>query len=113
MVQINIEPQVATAGEALIDLIRIVESMAEEAFKAGVKIVTGDTKVVEKGKCDKLFITTSGIGLGLSVNKQLLDMLGGKIKINTSPNQGTEVIFIIPFKCKKCQTSLQSPISHQ
>ncbi len=29
---------------------------------AGVRIVTGDTKVVEKGKCDKLFITTSGIG---------------------------------------------------
>jgi hydrogenase expression/formation protein HypE len=37
--------------------------MAEEAAKAGVKIVTGDTKVVEKGKCDKLFITTSGTGI--------------------------------------------------
>ena len=36
--------------------------MADEAEKAGVRIVTGDTKVVEKGKCDKLFITTSGIG---------------------------------------------------
>jgi hydrogenase expression/formation protein HypE len=45
------------------DLAVIAESMAEEAFKAGVKIVTGDTKVVEKGKCDKLFITTSGIGI--------------------------------------------------
>ena len=41
----------------------IARSMAEEAVKAGVKIVTGDTKVVEKGKCDKLFITTSGIGI--------------------------------------------------
>jgi hydrogenase expression/formation protein HypE len=41
----------------------IAGTMAEEALKAGVKIVTGDTKVVEKGKCDKLFITTSGIGL--------------------------------------------------
>jgi hydrogenase expression/formation protein HypE len=37
--------------------------MNEEALKAGVQIVTGDTKVVEKGKCDKLFITTSGIGI--------------------------------------------------
>jgi len=37
--------------------------MAEEAETAGVKIVTGDTKVVERGKCDKLFITTSGIGV--------------------------------------------------
>ena len=45
------------------DLVVIAESMAEEALKAGVKIVTGDTKVVDKGKCDKLFITTSGIGI--------------------------------------------------
>jgi hydrogenase expression/formation protein HypE len=50
-------------GFSLSDLIIIVESMAEEALKAGVRIVTGDTKVVEKGKCDKLFITTSGIGI--------------------------------------------------
>ena len=45
------------------DLVLIAESMAEEALKAGVKIVTGDTKVVDKGKCDKLFITTSGTGI--------------------------------------------------
>jgi len=45
------------------DLRTIAESMAAEALLAGVRIVTGDTKVVEKGKCDKLFITTSGIGL--------------------------------------------------
>jgi hydrogenase expression/formation protein HypE len=41
---------------------RVVISMAAEAEKAGVRIVAGDTKVVEKGKADKLFITTSGIG---------------------------------------------------
>lgn|SRR5450759_511450 len=50
-------------GFQLNDLIEITESMAEEASKAGVKIVTGDTKVVGKGKCDKLFITTSGTGI--------------------------------------------------
>jgi len=50
-------------GFPLNDLITIVDSMAEEAKKAGVRIVTGDTKVVEKGKCDKLFITTSGTGI--------------------------------------------------
>jgi hydrogenase expression/formation protein HypE len=44
------------------DLVRVVESMAEEAEKAGVRIVTGDTKVVGRGKCDKLFITTSVTG---------------------------------------------------
>lgn len=40
----------------------IVKSMAEEALKAGVKIVAGDTKVVEKGSADGIFINTSGIG---------------------------------------------------
>ena len=49
-------------GFLLDDLAAIADSMAEEAKKAGVRIVTGDTKVVEKGKCDKLFITTSGTG---------------------------------------------------
>ena len=46
-----------------IDLLRhIALSMAETARAAGVEIVTGDTKVVHKGACDKLFITTTGIG---------------------------------------------------
>ncbi len=40
----------------------IVKSLAEEARKANVEIVTGDTKVVNKGKCDKLFVNTAGIG---------------------------------------------------
>ncbi len=44
------------------DLEIIVKSMAEEAKKAGIKIVTGDTKVVNKGSCDKVFINTTGIG---------------------------------------------------
>ncbi|MEI6899332.1 MAG: hydrogenase expression/formation protein HypE, partial [Bacteroidota bacterium] len=50
-------------GFSVDDLERIVVSMAMEAKRAGVTIVTGDTKVVNKGKCDKIFITTSGIGL--------------------------------------------------
>jgi len=40
----------------------IIITMADEAKKANVSIVTGDTKVVDKGKCDKVFINTSGIG---------------------------------------------------
>jgi len=40
----------------------VAGTMAEEARLAGVKIIAGDTKVVEKGKCDKIFITTSGTG---------------------------------------------------
>jgi len=41
---------------------KIVDSMAFAALEAGVKVVAGDTKVVEKGGCDGLFITTAGIG---------------------------------------------------
>lgn len=40
----------------------IVESMAREAKKAGVSIVTGDTKVVNRGKADKIYINTAGVG---------------------------------------------------
>lgn len=40
----------------------VVQSMGKTAAEAGVQIIAGDTKVVEKGKADKLFISTSGIG---------------------------------------------------
>jgi hydrogenase expression/formation protein HypE len=49
-------------GFPMDDLETIVKTMAEEAKLAGVKIVTGDTKVVNRGKCDKIFINTAGIG---------------------------------------------------
>ena len=45
------------------ELDAIVASMADEAVVAGVRIVTGDTKVVEKGQCDRLFINTAGVGV--------------------------------------------------
>jgi len=49
-------------GLPLVDLERIVRSMAEAARKAGVVIACGDTKVVQKGQCDRIFINTSGVG---------------------------------------------------
>ena len=49
-------------GFPLADLERVVASMSSAAVKAGVPVVTGDTKVVEKGKGDGIFITTTGIG---------------------------------------------------
>jgi hydrogenase expression/formation protein HypE len=42
---------------------RVAGSMAETARAAGVAIVTGDTKVVARGACDKLFLTTTGVGV--------------------------------------------------
>ena len=50
-------------GFKLADLARIVQSMAEAAMAAGVPVVTGDTKVVERGKGDGVFITTTGVGV--------------------------------------------------
>ncbi len=50
-------------GFALADLERIVISMADAARQADVKIICGDTKVVEKGKGDGVFINTTGVGI--------------------------------------------------
>jgi hydrogenase expression/formation protein HypE len=61
-------------GFPLKDLARIVGSMAAAARAAGVQIVTGDTKVVERGKGDGVFINTAGIGRvlpGVNVSGEL------------------------------------------
>ncbi len=49
-------------GLTFTDLEKIVSSIAASAIEAGVKIVTGDTKVVDRGSADKIFINTSGVG---------------------------------------------------
>jgi hydrogenase expression/formation protein HypE len=49
-------------GLPFTDLERIVRSMAETAKEAGVEIVAGDTKVVQRGSADKIFINTAGVG---------------------------------------------------
>ena len=49
-------------GTPMQDVWRVVQSMREAASTAGVMLVTGDTKVVDRGKADKIFINTSGIG---------------------------------------------------
>lgn len=61
-------------GVAVDLLRRVTRSMARTANDAGVRIVTGDTKVVPRGACDKIFVTTTGIGvipagLNLGVDK--------------------------------------------
>jgi len=61
-------------GFPLIDLERIVMSMAQAAKAAGVPIVTGDTKVVERGNADGIYITTTGVGVvaeGVSISADL------------------------------------------
>lgn len=65
---------------------RITESMANTAREEKVKIVTGDVKVVEKNSADKLFINTSGIGIGekgISLSKKKIEP-GDKIIVSGS-----------------------------
>jgi len=50
-------------GLPMADLERIVASLAETARAAGVQVVAGDTKVVERGSADKIFINTAGVGV--------------------------------------------------
>ncbi|QLI82188.1 hydrogenase expression/formation protein HypE [Chitinibacter fontanus] len=64
-------------GFPLADLQRIVASMAAAAREAGVPIVTGDTKVVEAGKGDGVFITTTGVG----VMPEGIDLKASNIKV--------------------------------
>jgi hydrogenase expression/formation protein HypE len=49
-------------GLAVADLERVVASVGEAARASGVVVAAGDTKVVERGKCDRLYIATAGIG---------------------------------------------------
>ncbi len=50
-------------GFPIADLRRIVQSLADAAQEAGVAIVTGDTKVVPRGKADGVFINTASVGV--------------------------------------------------
>ncbi len=71
-------------GFALGDLQRIVQSMADACKAAGVPIVTGDTKVVEKGNADGLYITTTGVGVvpdGLTLGPENI-RLGDKVLLS-------------------------------
>jgi len=73
-------------GLPLEDLKRVVSSMAETARRAGVSIVAGDTKVVDRGKCDAIFINTAGVGVvpeGLDLSPERI--LAGDAVIVSGP----------------------------
>lgn len=82
-------------GFAMGDLRRVLSSMAGAARRAGVRIVTGDTKVVERGKGDGVFINTCGIGAvaeGVDLGPERI-RAGDKVVISGSiGNHGVAVI---------------------
>jgi hydrogenase expression/formation protein HypE len=80
------------------ELERIVKDMQKACERAGVMLVTGDTKVVEKGKGDKIFINTSGIGTigdGIAIDPKNVRP-GDKIIING--NIGSHGIAILSVR---------------
>lgn len=93
------------------DLEKIVESMAMEAKKADIQIVAGDTKIVNRGKCDKIFITTSGIGWMedryLSVSEGSTIEPGDRIIIN-GPVADHGMAVLAARELKHFRTSIQS-----
>lgn len=84
-------------GFSIDELEQIVVSMAEEASKAGVSIVTGDTKVVPKGKGDKIFITTSGVGFIKPEFKNIIEAsnVAPAYKLIVNGNIGDHAIAIL------------------
>jgi hydrogenase expression/formation protein HypE len=71
-------------GLLIEDLVRVVEGIERAARRAGVSIVTGDTKVVDRGKGDKIYVNTSGIGIvfeGVDIKPQNV-RVGDKIIIS-------------------------------
>lgn len=82
-------------GFPISDFERILNSISNAAKKAGVKIVAGDTKVVDKGKGDGIFINTSGIGIvpeGIELSPLKIEV-GDKVIISGSiGNHGIAVM---------------------
>lgn len=84
-------------GFSLDEFHRILCSMEAAAQKAGVRIVTGDTKVVGKGSCDKIFINTSGIGVipnGISMSASSLQAGDKVILSGTLADHGMAVMTV-------------------
>jgi hydrogenase expression/formation protein HypE len=96
-------------GFSISELLTIAKSMAETAKEAGVSIVTGDTKVVQKGSADKIFINTSGIGFirgGVELSKKYIRNGDKVILSGTIGDHGTAIL--IEREKLKVQSTIKS-----
>lgn len=95
-------------GFPLSDLQKIVNSMAQAAQRSNVTIVTGDTKVVEKGKGDGVFITTTGVGI-VPESVHISDQLRPSDKVIVSGYIGDHGIAVMSKRQNlQFQTQIQS-----
>ena len=96
-------------GLAISDLEIIVESMAKWAKEAGVKIVTGDTKVVGTGEADRIFINTSGVGVFQGKYRASARNIRPKDKVIISGTMGDHGIAVLSSrKGLEFETTLKS-----
>ncbi len=82
-------------GFLLADLKKIISSMCSAAEKAGVKVVAGDTKVVNRGKADGIFINTSGIGVLQDGRDILAARIGKSDKVIISGEVGSHGVAVM------------------
>ena len=96
-------------GFPLDDLKKIIDSIAETAKEADVKIVTGDTKVVEKGKGDGIYINTCGIGfIPDNVNLSTYNGVPGDLIAVTGSIGNHETALMLARNLLKFETSISS-----
>ncbi|MBI9100025.1 MAG: hydrogenase expression/formation protein HypE [Spirochaetaceae bacterium] len=96
-------------GFPLDDLKKIIDSIAETAKEADVKIVTGDTKVVEKGKGDGIYINTCGIGfIPDGVNLSTYNGAPGDLIAVTGSIGNHETALMLARNLLKFDTSISS-----
>jgi hydrogenase expression/formation protein HypE len=96
-------------GLPLSQLNKIINSIQKACEEAEVKVITGDTKVVNRGSADKLFINTTGIGIipeGINISASNA-MVGDKI-ILSGPIGDHEIAILTQREGLKFETSLQS-----
>ena len=95
-------------GFALRDLARVVESTRRAAARAGVTIVTGDTKVVGRGSGDKVFINTTGIGIvppGVSLSSRRVQPGDAILLSGSAGDHGITIL------CQRQGLELDGPIA--
>jgi hydrogenase expression/formation protein HypE len=95
-------------GFPLADLRRIIESMAAAARAAGVSLVTGDTKVVERGKADGCFVNTTGLGV---VRHRLDIAAGGAFAGDAVILSGAIAEHGITIMTMRAELELEAPIA--
>lgn len=94
-------------GLEISDLEKIVISMAQTAEKCGVKIIAGDTKVVERGKGDKLYINTTGIGIKDNIFDLKSENIKEGDKVIVSGTLGDHGIAIL---CKRQELDFETKV---